>query len=66
MGNFSKDCPMCKKNFADLVEFMDHIKKVHKNIPSNKIFGMGRRKHGHSKTITSFTKNQIGLFAKLK
>jgi uncharacterized C2H2 Zn-finger protein len=44
MENFSKDCPVCKKNFTDLVEFMDHIKKVHKNMPSNKIFGIGKEK----------------------
>jgi len=44
MENFSKDCPVCKKNFTDLVEFMDHIKKVHKNIPSNKIFDIRKEK----------------------
>ena len=44
MGNFAKDCPVYKKNFIDLAKFMDHIKKVHKNIPSNKIFGIGKEK----------------------
>jgi hypothetical protein len=44
MGNFSKDCPVCKKNFTDIAEFMDHIKNDHKNIPPEKILGMGKEK----------------------
>ena len=44
MGNFSKDCPACKKNFTDLAEFMEHIKNNHKNIPSERIFGLGKEK----------------------
>ena len=44
MENFSKDCSVCKKNFTDLVEFVEHIKNIHKNIPSEKIFGVGKEK----------------------
>ena len=44
MRSFSKDCPACKKNFIDLAEFTEHIKNIHKNIPSEKIFGMGKEK----------------------
>ena len=44
MENFTKDCPICRKNFTDLVEFMDHMKNAHKNIPSEKIFSIGKEK----------------------
>ncbi len=41
MTDFSKNCPVCQKDFASLEEFMAHIKKDHKDIPPNDILSMG-------------------------
>jgi hypothetical protein len=42
MSEFRKTCPVCKEDFSDLIKFMEHIKKNHREIPPNKIFEMGK------------------------
>jgi len=38
----SKKCPVCKKYFLDLKQFMEHIQKEHRDISPDKILQMGR------------------------
>ncbi len=37
MGGFNKECPVCKKEFVDLVEYMEHLAKDHKDIPPDRM-----------------------------
>ena len=41
MNDFSKKCPVCKRDFASLSDFMEHIKKEHKDIAPSDILSMG-------------------------
>lgn len=42
MGNFLKNCPACSKEFTDLVEYMNHIKTEHKDVPPQELLDMGK------------------------
>jgi len=42
MNEFTKNCQVCKKDFSDLIKFMENIKKDHKEIRPDKIFEMGK------------------------
>ena len=41
MSDFSKTCPVCKKVFSSLEEFMTHIKTEHKDLSPSDILSMG-------------------------
>lgn len=38
----AKKCPVCKKDFLDLKQFMEHIKKEHRDISPDAILQMGK------------------------
>ncbi|MDE1842048.1 MAG: hypothetical protein KGH95_00185 [Thaumarchaeota archaeon] len=40
MGGFSKDCPVCGKNFTSLLGYTNHIGVDHKDIPPDQILKM--------------------------
>ncbi len=40
MGGFTKDCPVCNKNFTSLLEYTNHIGIDHKDIPPDQILKM--------------------------
>lgn len=42
MGEFDKECPVCKKRFTSLIEYTTHLGKDHTNIPPDKILGMNK------------------------
>lgn len=42
MSDFRKKCQVCNKDFFDLMQFMEHIKKNHREITPNKIFEIGK------------------------
>jgi len=41
-SSYAKKCPVCKKDFLDLKQFMEHIKKEHKDIPPDMILQIGK------------------------
>ncbi|HXX05751.1 MAG TPA: hypothetical protein VEJ68_02905 [Candidatus Bathyarchaeia archaeon] len=42
MVEFTKDCPVCQKQFASLIEYMQHLAKDHKDISPDKILTMNK------------------------
>lgn len=39
---FSKTCNICKKDFSSLIEYMDHLKKDHKDVPRELLGDIGK------------------------
>ena len=37
MNEFKKECPVCKKQFESLIEYMTHLANIHKDIPPDRI-----------------------------
>ncbi len=44
MVNFSKNCPVCTKNFTDLVSFMTHLRDEHGNLSPSQLRDIGKQK----------------------
>jgi hypothetical protein len=40
MGEFEKECPVCKKRFTSLIEYTTHLGKDHADIPPDRIVKM--------------------------
>ena len=44
MVNFSKNCPVCTKNFTDLESFMTHLRDEHGNLSPSQLRDIGKQK----------------------
>ena len=44
MGGFEKNCPVCDRKFSSLLDYTFHIGNDHKNIPTDKLLGLGKEK----------------------
>ena len=42
MSQFSKNCTACNKKFTSLFEYMEHVKKDHKDIAPDELVKMGK------------------------
>ncbi len=42
MGEFRKNCPVCKREFTSLLEYTAHIGNDHRDIPPDKILKMNK------------------------